>query len=349
MKRALFYLIALISLFLLSGCKLWDAINGDGKSNGLPNVNISGGIHQTGQSHSYDANGTRMIQGEIHDDGYYRSGTPPRYKRHDNTVTDALSHLIWEDTPHVNTVSMKQAEAYDYCDGLSLGGYTDWRLPTLNELESLMLFDDDNTTIQHPAFSFVRSDMFWTGTMVFLSNPFGVFIENTGGDIHSENALHPHGPAYVRCVRGSSISGDTFYRENGMVINAQQSINWQDDQEPTKETNWTEAIQYCESLTLAGFDDWRLPNINELLYGYNGAWSHYKFSYKSKGEPLYYWSSTTSLCQCDTTERTITSGSAAYVFLPTSEVESSIGIQPKNNAQDTIIRCIRGGDLHLGD
>ena len=29
---------------------------------------------------------------------------------------------------------------------------------------------------------------------------------------------------------------------------------------------WTEAIAYCENLTLGGYDDWRLPNYNELYF-----------------------------------------------------------------------------------
>ena len=35
--------------------------------------------------------------------------------------------------------------------------------------------------------------------------------------------------------------------------------------------NWEEALTYCEDLFLGGYDDWRLPNRNELqsLVDYN--------------------------------------------------------------------------------
>lgn len=44
-------------------------------------------------------------------------------------------------------------------------------------------------------------------------------------------------------------------------------LMWQDNADVTdssKQKNWKNAISYCENLTLAGHNDWRLPNITEL-------------------------------------------------------------------------------------
>ncbi|MFH1245833.1 MAG: DUF1566 domain-containing protein [Candidatus Omnitrophota bacterium] len=51
---------------------------------------------------------------------------------------------------------------------------------------------------------------------------------------------------------------------------------------------WNDAIDWALGLSFAGYDDWRLPNINELLSFQQVTWGHYQ------GQPTgYYWSSTT--------------------------------------------------------
>ena len=52
-----------------------------------------------------------------------------------------------------------------------------------------------------------------------------------------------------------------------VVVDSATHLMWQDNEDAKTVTkSWIEAIEYCESLTLAGFDDWRLPNIRELKY-----------------------------------------------------------------------------------
>lgn len=34
---------------------------------------------------------------------------------------------------------------------------------------------------------------------------------------------------------------------------------------PTATYRWKEALEYCEALALAGFSDWRLPSVKELM------------------------------------------------------------------------------------
>ncbi len=60
----------------------------------------------------------------------------PRFDDHgDGTVTDHLTGLMWALAP---VHHKKWDEAAKYCGELNLGGYDDWRLPTVRELRSLV-------------------------------------------------------------------------------------------------------------------------------------------------------------------------------------------------------------------
>ncbi len=50
---------------------------------------------------------------------------------------------------------------------------------------------------------------------------------------------------------------------NGTVSDAETNLMWQQAEPGVKK--WDEAMKYCEDLSLAGHDDWRLPKIDELL------------------------------------------------------------------------------------
>jgi hypothetical protein len=55
-----------------------------------------------------------------------------------------------------------------------------------------------------------------------------------------------------------------FIRDNDkkVVLDSSSGLIWQDDGVPNYD--WQGAINYCENLTLGGYEDWRLPNYNEL-------------------------------------------------------------------------------------
>ncbi len=52
--------------------------------------------------------------------------------------TDPATGLMWQNGATVGATGYTLADAQTYCAGLSLGGYSDWRLPTLSELRSLL-------------------------------------------------------------------------------------------------------------------------------------------------------------------------------------------------------------------
>jgi hypothetical protein len=51
------------------------------------------------------------------------------------TWEDNATGLLWMDTDNGSDVSWGQAQ--NYCENLDLKGYTDWRLPTVDELKTL--------------------------------------------------------------------------------------------------------------------------------------------------------------------------------------------------------------------
>lgn len=55
----------------------------------------------------------------------------------DGTVTDTSSGLMWAKYDSGGDNAMPWEEGERFCTNLSLGGYTDWRLPSIVELETL--------------------------------------------------------------------------------------------------------------------------------------------------------------------------------------------------------------------
>ncbi len=90
------------------------------------------------------------------------------------------------------------------------------------------------------------------------------------------------------------IAGDFTDNGDGTVTDGNTGLMWQ--QGEAGSMNWEDAIAYCESFSLAGYTDWRLPNIKELesitddtLYNPTIDTNFFPDAYASD-----YWSSTTS-------------------------------------------------------
>ena len=73
----------------------------------------------------------------------------------------------------------------------------------------------------------------------------------------------------ILTVLGISIAFSVFVStkdiKKEIVVDSNTNLMWQDNTDVQNiKIKWIEAIDYCENLTLAGFDNWRLPNIVEL-------------------------------------------------------------------------------------
>lgn len=118
-------------------------------------------VPRTGQTTSYNPG----------DDGDLRKGAAwpePRFTDHGETVTDNLTGLMWVKAPHSldgNSQGQAWEEAIGFCNSLNYAGHSDWRLPNILELQSLISYGRYYPALpqDHP-FEDVRFSYYWSST-----------------------------------------------------------------------------------------------------------------------------------------------------------------------------------------
>jgi len=124
----------------------------------------------------------------------------------DGTVTDKSTGLMWQQK---TAGSMTWKEAISYCEGLSLGGHDDWRLPNINELQSLLDYTRFCPAIDTSAFpDTLISSTYWSSTTnacEYSKTFFAWAVSFENGYIVPDYKLNNY---YVRAVRGGWLSDD---------------------------------------------------------------------------------------------------------------------------------------------
>jgi len=114
----------------------------------------------------------------------------------DGTVTDKVTGLMWQQATPAGTYTWSQAKAY--CPTLTPAGYSDWRLPTLIELISLVDFGRSNPAIDTTYFPSTPSNYFWSASLVTGSSNSGWPVYFGSGDLAGRVLSLTY---YIRCVR----------------------------------------------------------------------------------------------------------------------------------------------------
>lgn len=207
------------------------------------------------------------------------------YDTDETMVLDKNTGLIWERAQSEGQYVFNDAAGY--CESRTTGGYEEWRLPTMKELYSLADFDGDlNNSIPYIdtryfdfqyasmkfATQFWSSDVYNTNLVAGAPDDNGAYVSAFGfnfadGHIKSYGTEDNQPGLYIRCVMGDeNVYGVNDYSanaENTIVTDNATGLMWQQaDDGYTYE--WADALDYCESMTLGEYSDWRLPDNKEL-------------------------------------------------------------------------------------
>ena len=112
----------------------------------------------------------------------------------DGTVTDQKTGLVWQQSAR----SDKWTSALSYCENLTLGNKSDWRLPNIKELGSIVDVNAKSPAINTTAFPYTSSYYFWSSTSENNISARDVYFHGGGVSTLSKafNGYRMH------CVRG---------------------------------------------------------------------------------------------------------------------------------------------------
>jgi len=157
-------------------------------------------VKKTGQKYSYNSLGYVVSDNSLLDDGFYKKGISLLYTRGAQSVKDEVTHLRWQDNEDVAKKSQSWQNAKDYCEVLVLDGYSDWRLPTLVELESIIDYTKSKPTLDQEYFYNVGDDYrcYWSSTPLKAIDTDRWCVNFTYG---LEKFFYKDNGNHVRCVR----------------------------------------------------------------------------------------------------------------------------------------------------
>jgi len=227
---------------------------------------------------------------------------------------DNVTGLIWEMKTNDASIHDK-SNAYTWCDtnpatndgdqgacgngvsteefiaavnGASFAGHADWRLPSYDELKTVVDFGRSSPSVNTTFFPNTQSWGYWSSTAGPSTAWLTYFDDGNRGPGTKSNAY------YVRAVRGGRSAGLNHLVDNGdgTVSDTATGLMWQ--QATAGAYSWQEALTAAEILNLAGYDDWRLPDINELrtLIEYNPSGTSINTTFFPDTSTWSYWSST---------------------------------------------------------
>ncbi|TVQ96995.1 MAG: DUF1566 domain-containing protein, partial [Desulfovibrionales bacterium] len=227
---------------------------------------------------------------------------------------DNVTGLVWELKTNANRDDVyawqdAQSQFIANLNNSSFGGFSTWRLPSRQELASLLHAERIDPSIDTGWFPKTVDSWYWTATTYAgnLSEAFIVYFNRDGGILYNDKS----DSYFVRAVM-SFENERTIFSDNGdgTVTDTKTGLMWQKcssgqfyDGNANVCTgshatmSWEEALSHAQTLSLAGFTDWRLPNRDELQTLVDDTRNNPAIDqiFAQNTVSHWYWSSTSSV------------------------------------------------------
>ncbi|MDM8531451.1 DUF1566 domain-containing protein [Anaerolineales bacterium HSG25] len=232
------------------------------------------------------------------------TGNQPSYTDNDNnTITDNVTGLMWQKSADTDSdgdidaddkLTWTELQAYpNTLNAQNYGGHNDWRLPTIKELYSLILFsgtdpsgyEESDTSSLIPFIDTTYFDFAYGDTSAgerVIDAQYGsstLYVSNSNilfGVNFADGRIKGYGLTlgptdktfFVICVRGNSSYGQNSFVDNGdnTITDQATGLIWSKSDSGTG-LNWQEALAWVQTKNAEnylGHNDWRLPDVKEL-------------------------------------------------------------------------------------
>ena len=293
-------------------------------------------------------------------------------------LTDTLTGLEWSKDANPGGGGMTWQQALDYIKTLNSQnylGHNDWRLPNSNQLASLIYYGQP-TSLENLGFVNVTYEPYWSSTpapqsqAVVALPPSGMWISNfnTPGSVlpvrvgqaigsftipktgittcydFGGNTINCSGTGQDGEFQMGVASPEPRLSSNGdlTVTDNLTGLVWSKDANSAGSAmKWQAALDYIKHLNdqqYLGYNDWRLPNINELASLYiNGYGGFVNIPYSMTNGWIgsdSYWSSSTFL---DSPDKAMVRNLYNYVYLSNNYVSND------SKSSDYYVWPVRGG------
>ena len=200
---------------------------GTGPARAVRDTSTGCPLPATGQTTCWNSSGNVISCAGTGQDGELRRGAPLAYADNGNgTVTDLNTGLVWEKVSDDGTVHDKD-NTYTWANAFtghvatlnatSFAGHTDWRLPNVRELQSIVNYQSSSPMVSSafktncgpgcPATgcSCTASGNYWSSTSSVSSPSRAWFVSFRYGNVDAFNSSGSKSvAAFVRAVRGGS-------------------------------------------------------------------------------------------------------------------------------------------------